>query len=556
QATVDAVAKEQVSNQFGTQRYALLFEPGTYGTSETPLNFQVGYYTTVAGLGLSPSDVVINGSIDVYNQCFGTNDCTALVNFWRSLSNLTINVNTPNAGCYNGEFWAVSQAAPMRRVHVNGPATLMDYCSGPSYASGGFIADSQFEGGTIVSGSQQQWVVRNSQLAGWSNGVWNQVFSGVVGAPAECFPAQSSCGGPYTTLATSPVTREAPYLYMDANGNYSVFVPAAQRNSSGTSWSSGTTAGKSISLKKFFIARPTDPVALINAALATGRNLILTPGVYHLNQSIWVTRPDTVVLGLGFPTLIPDRGNLAMNVISAKGVSIAGLIFDAGAKNSPALLQVGDWPSRSDHDAADPTTLSDVFFRIGGAQEGKATTSLVVNSDNVILDDIWAWRADHGNGVGWTQNTANTGVLVNGDHVTAYGLFVEHYQKYEVIWNGNDGTDIFFQNEMPYDPPSQAAWMEAPGVNGWAAFKVGRNVRSFHGYGMGSYSFFNQGVDIYAANAFEVPSNLPAGSLHNLLTIFLSTDGAGGITNVVNNTGGSSTIANPDTPVTVVNYPQ
>src|SRR5579859_4566415 len=162
QATVDSVASQQVSNQFGTQRYALLFEPGTYGSSTNPLNFQVGYYTTVAGLGLSPSDVVINGSVDVYNQCLGSNNCIALVNFWRSLSNLTINVTTPNAGCYTGEFWAVSQAAPMRRVHINGLTTLMDYCTSPSFASGGFIADSEFTGST-VNGSQQQWFVRNSQ---------------------------------------------------------------------------------------------------------------------------------------------------------------------------------------------------------------------------------------------------------------------------------------------------------------------------------------------------------------------------------------------------------
>ena len=179
----------------------------------------------------------------------------------------------------------------------------------------------------------------------------------------------------------------------------------------------------------------------------------------------------------------------------------------------------------------------------------------MVNSDNVILDDIWAWRADHGNGVGWTSNTANTGVIVNGNNVTAYGLFVEHYQKYEVIWNGNDGTDIFLQNEMPYDPPSQAAWMETPGVDGWAAFKIADNVTRFNGYGMGSYSFFNQGVNIYAANAFEVPESLPTGSFNDLLTIFLSTSGFGGILNVIDNTGGSSTIANPDTPVTVVSFP-
>src|SRR5512139_2732387 len=94
QATVDAIATQQVPNQFGSQRYALLFKPGTYGTAANPLNFQVGYYTTVAGLGLSPNDVVINGSIYVHNQCVG-GSCTALNNFWRSLSNLTINVTTP-----------------------------------------------------------------------------------------------------------------------------------------------------------------------------------------------------------------------------------------------------------------------------------------------------------------------------------------------------------------------------------------------------------------------------------------------------------------------------
>ena len=236
-------------------------------------------------------------------------------------------------------------------------------------------------------------------------------------------------------------------------------------------------------------------------------------------------------------------------------MKLAGLMFDAGPKSSPALLQVG---TRNAHksDPADPTTLSDVFFRIGGATPGKATTSLVVNSDDVVLDDIWAWRADHGNGVGWTANTADTGVIVNGDDVTAYGLFVEHYQQYETIWNGQGGRVVFFQNEMPYDPPSQAAWTEAPGVPGWAAFKIADTVTSFSGHGMGSYSFFNQGVDIFAANAFEVPDTLPPGSLHDLLTIFLDpANGKGGILNVVNDTGGSSTIANPDVPVTVVSYP-
>jgi hypothetical protein len=557
QASVDAIANQQVNNEFGTQRYALLFQPGTYGSSTHPLNFQIGYYTTVAGLGRSPNDVVINGSIDVFNRCLGPNNtnCIALVNFWRSLSNLTINVTKPT-GCRARDFWAVSQAAPMRRVQFNGDVTLMDYCTPPSFASGGFIADSVFSGGIVVNGSQQQFLVRNSNVDVWTNGVWNQVFSGVLGAPAQCFPGQASCGGPYTTLAHSPVTREAPYLYMDGSGDMKVFVPAVQHNTVGTTWSSGPTPGSSVSIDKFFVARPADSATTINRALRRGKNLILTPGVYHLERTIEVTRADTVVLGLGIATLIPQHGRVAMTVGGGHGVLLSGLLFDAGPQNSPALLQIGSGDGQNDSKASDPSALTDVFFRIGGAVAGKAATSLVVNTDNVILDDIWAWRADHGNGVGWTTNTADTGVVVNGDNVTAYGLFVEHYQKYEVKWNGDGGTVIFFQNEMPYDPPSQAAWMERPGVDGWAAFKVNGEVDRFSGYGMGSYSFFNQGLNIYAAHAFEVPTSLPASSLHDLLTIFLdATHGKGGILHVVNDSGGSSTIANPDAPVTVVSYP-
>ncbi|MFZ0158076.1 MAG: adenylyl cyclase [Kineosporiaceae bacterium] len=562
-AAVDAVAARQVDqadSEMGARRYALLFKPGTYGSTTAPLNFQVGYYTEVAGLGLSPTDVVINGSVNVYNRCSGST-CFALNNFWRSMSNLTINVTDPaGAGCYAGEFWAVSQAAPMRRVNVTGGnLTLMDYCTGPSFASGGFIADSKFTGGTVINGSQQQFLVRNSNLDGWTNGVWNQVFSGVAGAPAQCFPAATSCGGPYTTLATTPASREKPYLYVDARGAYQVFVPAAQRNSSGATWENGPTPGRSIPLSKFFVAKPSDSVQTINNQLGRGNNLLFTPGVYDIDRTISVKRDDTVVLGLGLSSLTAVKGATVMSVADVKGVDIAGLMIDAGTVNSPILMQIGKQHGNSHRSsAADPTALQDVFFRIGGPHAGKATVSLEVNSDDVILDDIWAWRADHGNPgtVGWTINTADTGVIVNGDNVTATGLFVEHYQKTETIWNGENGKVVFFQNELPYDPPSQSAWNRPSGAKGWPALKVTDKVSRFNGYGMGSYSFFNQGVDIFADNAFEVPAKLPTGSLKDLLTIFLDpATGKGGILNVINGTGGPSTIANPDVPVTVVSYP-
>jgi hypothetical protein len=553
-ATVDAIAGQQVSNEFGTQRYALLFMPGTYGSAAAPLNFQVGYYTEVAGLGGSPNDVSVNGTIDSYNRCFA-DGCTALVNFWRSLSNLTINVSG-KGGCQSGEFWATSQAAPMRRVHVNGLATLMDYCSGPSYASGGFIADSRFSNSTVVNGSQQQYLVRNSILDGWTNGVWNQVFAGVQGAPLQSFPDP-----PYTTLDTNPASREKPFLYVDSSKHFNVYVPDAQFGSSGTTWAGGQTPGRSIPIESFFIAKPTDTVQSINDALSQGKNLIFTPGVYNVGKTIKVKRPDTIVLGLGMATLTAQNGVVPMRVADATGVEIAGLIFDAGATRSPALLQFGDPPGGNDRgqhgqhgqngssDASDPGALQDVFFRIGGPHVGKAVASLVVGQDNTILDDIWAWRADHGSGVGWTSNTADTGVVVTGDNVVATGLFVEHYQRYDVFWAGENGKTIMFQNEMPYDPPNQAAWKH-DGVLGWAAYKVGDSVETHEGWGLGSYCFFNVDPTIHASHAFEVPVT-PGVKLHDILDLSITNHGT--IDHVVNDVG-PATNANTS-PVYVVSYP-
>ena len=557
QAQVNSIASRQAGNQFGTQRYALLFKPGTYGSAADPLFLQVGYYTSVAGLGTSPGKVVINGAVDSFNQCVppagGAASCTALDNFWRSLSNVTINFPAPRSGApcrQTAEFWATSQGSPVRRVEFNGFTALEDYCSKPGYSSGGFIADSKFSGKPVLNGTQQQFFVRNSALDGWSNGVWNQVFSGDAGAPAQNFGS----GGQYTTVAASPVTAEAPYLQVDSSRNDSVFVPAVRHGSVGPSWAGGPAPGTSIPIQRFFIAAPGDPAPVINAALARGEDLILTPGVYHLHQTIEITRPGTVVLGLGFPTLVPADGIVPMRIASVPGVRLSGMIFAAGPVNSPVLLQVGSQPGPGPAGPADPTVVQDVFFRIGGGTPGQAATSLVVNSSGVILDDIWAWRADHGHGVGWADNVGNTGVVVNGDQVTAYGLFVEHYEKDEVIWNGKNGTDIFFQNEMPYDAPSQAAWMADPTTNGYPAFLITRRAAGFHGYGMGSYSFFDKGVPVSATSAFEI-ANAPGSKLHDLLTIFLSTAGSGGIGHVVNGTGGSSTAANPDAPVDVVSYP-
>jgi hypothetical protein len=551
QAAVDAVAAKQVDDEMGTGRYALLFRPGTYGSAAEPLDFQVGYYTEVAGLGASPTDVTINGHVDVYNRCLAADNCIALDNFWRSLSNLSINVSGLT-GCRSGaDFWAVSQAAPVRRVNITGGGlTFMDYCTaGPQYASGGFLADSQT--GPITNGSQQQFLVRDSSIGSWSNGVWNQVFAGVQGAPAQSFPNPT-----YTTLATDPASREKPYLYLDSAGHYAVFVPKARTNSTGTTWADGATPGRSLPLSSFYVARPSDSVLKINIELALGRNLLFTPGVYSIDRSILVLRPDTVVLGLGLATLTAVHGAVPISVADVKGVDVAGLMIDAGTVNSPTLLRIGSDVAgrlgrpRGSSDPADPTGLQDVFFRIGGPHLGKATTSLTVNSDNVDLDDIWAWRADHGTGVGWTSNTADTGVLVRGDKVTATGLFVEHYQKYNVIWDGEQGRTVFFQNELPYDAPDQAAWEHGSSL-GYAAYKVADSVRTHELWGGGSYVYTNVDPTLHASRGFEVPVT-PGVKLHDLLTVEL---GAGTLDHVVNDTGAPVTADAVGVPSTVTSFP-
>jgi hypothetical protein len=569
QSDLSAIAAQQVpiGSQFDGRRYALFFEPGTYGSAARPLVFQVGYYTQVAGLGARPQDTVINGAADSFNNLCSGGSCNADDNFWRSLSNLTLNVHLPKtppayvpkpadpdgAGCDNSaEIWAVSQAAPLRRVIVNGSAAFQDYCAPNDFASGGFIADSKITGKLGFYGDQQ-YLVRNSDIggvAGCPNGLWNMVYSGVKGAPAPVFAGQCQQN---TVLRTSPVTEEEPFLYTGAGGGYRVFTPAVRTSSSGPSWAGGAEAGTSLPLSAFFVAFPATPAAAINKALASGKNLMLTPGVYDLSEPITVSRPDTVVLGQGFATLVPQRGAAALAVTSAVGVKVSGLIIDAGPVRSPALLALGRAGAPT---AANPDLISDVFFRVGGAETTAtaATVSLLDGAPHSIIDDVWAWRADHGNHVGWTANVAATGVEVTGNDVTAYGLAVEHYQKSEVTWAGQGGTDVFFQNELPYDPPSQAAWRQSATRDGYPAFEVGAGVTTFHGYGMGSYVvFIDTSAALHDAAAFEAPK-APGIAFRDVFGVWIA--GSGGLDSVINGVGGpvSSTRPGKTVPVDVASY--
>lgn len=513
QTLIDTLYQRQQPRkaEFSTKRYALLFKPGSYA-----LDLKLGYYMQVLGLGDSPEDVIINGALISKGQKNGNVTC----NFWRSVENLTI--IPPNDSSI---IWGVSQAAPMRRVHIKGNIQLHDN----GWASGGFLADSKVDG-TVFAGTQQQWFSRNDELRKWEGGDWNMVFVGVNNPPADKWP-----DNPNTIIKTTPEIREKPFLVFNRPG-FAVNVPQLKQNSTGISWANGFEQVSVFQLQSFYIVKPeSDDSESINAKLKEGKNLLFTPGIYLIDKSLKVKRHGTVILGMGMATLVATKGNPILEISDVDGVSICGLIFDAGKISSETLLRVGETGSKKDH-VANPTFLYDVFFRVGGPAEGSVKSCLTINSNNVHVDHTWLWRADHGNGVGWNKNKGANGLIVNGEHVTIYGLFNEHFQEYQTLWNGNFGKVYFYQSEMPYDPPTVDSWKH-DGIGGYASYKVADKVTSHEAWGLGIYCVF-YAAPIIVNNAIETPPNLEK-NIHRKVIIWLNGNKESKISSIINGKGGS-----------------
>ncbi len=557
--------------EFSTNRHAVFFMPGTYGseagkddpaTATGIVNAEVGYYTAIYGLGRSPEDVRINGALHVepvqYNPAGNPQDdnleSNSLTQFWRSMTNLTINpIQRPVGKDAERAYpegvappytlrWAVSQAAPLRRVNVLGDLQLTGQYG--AYAFGTYIANSRVQGSVIsgdgkVQKAQAHWYTRNSSIGYWDGRAVNYMFSGVDGAPVTDFDP-----GSITSLPTTPTSREAPFIYVNEKNNFYVYVPHAKTHSSGFDWSTSSRDGRQLPIQTFYIAKPGDSAPAINRQLREGKNIILTPGIYMLSEALKVSRPDTVILGLGYPSLVAANGTAAIEVANITGVMLSGLLVEAGPTPSKVLLKIGEKGSYAG-EPHDPTTVSDVFVRVGGPLLGQAKTSIEVNNNNVILDHTWLWRADHGTGAGWDSNKADHGLVVNGDDVNALGLFVEHYQKNQVIWNGERGRTLFYQSEMPYDPPSQAAWKNGA-KDGFASYVVGKNVKSHDAAGLAIYSLFVMGQNVHASSAVEAPATRGV-RLRSISSSVIAGDG--GIWHVVNDQGPSALANQPNSEV-------
>jgi hypothetical protein len=520
--TLKALHNQQRYNEFGSERYALLFKPGTYNIDVT-----VDYYVQALGLGRYPDDVTINGTVQSVTTTSSNNVSNKVTTmFWRGAENFKV---VPQDG--EMIYWAVSQAAPYRRMHVAGD---INFDKG-SWASGGVLANSVVEGRAGLT-SGQQWMTRNSSIGSWEGGNWNRVFVGVKGAPNDSWPDK-----PTTVIDKTPVVREKPFLTYTESGDYAVFVPALRRETSGPSWINRDEEGELIAITSFHIAYPDqDNATSLNHALADGKNILFTPGIYEIDETLIITKPNTVILGLGLPTLIPQNGQIAVTTHDIPGVKLAGFMVDAGPELSPTLIQIGSNVSDSDY-PDNPISLHDIYCRVGGAVVGQTETTVTINSNYVIGDHFWLWRADHGVGTEWMNGQNKHGLVVNGDHVTIYGLFNEHFQAYQTLWKGEHGRTYFYQSEIPYHPPSIEVWNDN-GKPGYASYKVADNVQNHQAYGLGIYSFFSGeptvSNNVRLENAMEVPDN--SGIVITHISTFAGLNG--GINHSINGLGSSTEV--------------
>jgi hypothetical protein len=539
-----AIGLGGANGEWTTKRQAYYFKANVKGqtydsggsgsASSTEANsIELGFYSHIGGLGKLPSDVKL-GSIFTRPHLSGGANATCT--FWRSVENVTV---------MRDFAWTVSQSTSARRMLIESTSKyISDIGNTNFWGSGGFIADTHYTTSRPNWAGQQQWYTRNAIFppgSGAMGGSYNMVWQGCVNPP-EADDSNSP-------VSTTPIIREKPFLFIDKDGEYKVFVPAWQKDRVGVSWSSTYMGKGEIQdlLTDWYVTKEGDTDVEINNALKNGKNIFFTPGHYALNAPIQVNRKNAILLGAGIAsvTLEPTEKNTwgCVYADDKDGIIIAGLLMDS-FNSTTFQVRIGGEGANADH-SADPILLSDITCRVGGVQSKNIQihASMQINSNNVVGDHFWLWRADHGSQKGgherWIRDRCKNGLIVTGDDVTLYGLFVEHFQEYEVLWIGERGRTYFFQNEPPYDAPNQTSWSSQGGrVDGFAAFKVANTIKEHHTIGMGSYAVFT-GTDgnVNKKNGFEIPNSPNVKFEKMCITRFA---GSGNIQNVINSTGGST----------------
>ena len=474
------------NRHFTSERYALLFTPGVY----EGLDFEIGYYVQLSGLGSRADDVVFTDCargpfVEALNkrEHVGGHAGLSLDTFWRMAENFKTEAT-------NGQLWAVSQAAPMRRVHIATDLLLHD---AGAWASGGVVANAIIEG-KVEFGSQQQFLCRNVHFQGpVLLGAWSNVFVACQNHPKPS-NGNKLWGGPSVTIDSSPLlTVEKPFLSLKDNfqQKYELRIPKPRMKTQdgGAYDESSSNIGPTLdgtneerrdfAFVKVAIANK-DSHEDLQTALDDGKDLLLSPGIYNFTKSLIIKKSNQVILGMGLATIVaPLDGTPCIKVQShLEGVHIAGIMLEASELTQrpsnykiASLLEWGDQGIQDPGNRQNPGTLHDIFVRVGGSTFNRnVTTDIMVrlHSGNIYGDNIWLWRADHvqlkeGENANFPDISKHyyqtvygdcmvaTGLEVTGDDVTIHGLAVEHTNEHQVIWKGNRGNVQFYQSEFPYD---------------------------------------------------------------------------------------------------------
>ena len=582
-------------HHFSTKRYALLFAPGEYKNC----SFEVGYYVQMAGLGKTATgeDAVrftadegeASGPyVPALNKDLpceeggtinypGSGLC--LDTFWRMAENFSS----------ESTMWAVSQAAPLRRVHVRKNLDLGDAYA---FGSGGFLANAQVDGKCNYFNQQQLFsraVHFNGDAGSVSGGVWNTVFSGCTGV----VPAEGKVPGTdnlvVTVEETPKVCLEKPYIVMTKSGDYELHIPkfttddtsGAQLDGSNTEVRcfSRVKVGKAIlpldedgnyaeidDDKYNELTESDGKLTLeLQEALDEGKDLVLSPGIYFLTQPLVVKKPNQVILGIGLATLVaPQDGSPCIRVqAGTPGVKIASVVLEgsvqkkafsshANADKVRSLIDFGEADKTGfddPGDASNPGLLSDIFTRVGGSNPDRSvmTDAMVrIFSGNVIGDNLWLWRADHVklrpgekpndeklklyHQVGWERNEDGK-IILHEECIAKNALVVE----------GNDVSIYGLFAE--HTKEDQMIWK---GENGSVSFfqcelpydvdefthtgyHIHKDVESHTARGIGVYCNFTC-FDVTASKGISMPSKDDV-TVENPYTLFLANKG--GIDHVV-----------------------
>lgn len=591
------------TKHFSDERKAIMFEPRK---DPYQVDFQVGYYVQVLGLGASASGVTFTTSDDgkglygpycpAYNHTYepdgSTSDgCwgTSLDTFWRSAENFTNDTK-------KGLLWAVSQAAPLRRVHAMKDLNLND---GAAYASGGHLANAQGEStvcplcifepsvhisnahplsslnpyirtvdGKLVFGPQQQFCSRSVTIGEEGSivkGSWSNVYVDckvpsnvdIANQPGTKTWQKTPDGltqilyGASTTTHTPKVTVEKCFVAMESNDSdkFVLHVPKP-RVRDGAAPLGADLSGENDETRPFekvYVAKSSDGnvARMINKAFRQGKDVVLSPGIYELKESIQIGKKEGVLLGIGMATLVaPTNGAPCIQVRPhTEGVRVEGIMFEASklskgffGPSKSSFIEFGKEGVSDPGNPDKPGVLSDIFCRVGGSNPDREVSTDVmvrIHSDNVLGDNLWLWRADHVKlskkelpnfpdmGLEYHQTLlgevpVKTGLEVTGNNVVIHGLAVEHCCEDQVIWKGDNGEVFFYQCELPYDVDQDFA------AKNYAGFRVTGKNHTLGGAGV--YSNFRD-FNVIVKTGIVHPDAFDAEKVINPFTVHLNGQG-------------------------------